>query len=694
MKPSARLESCALNSQSLGYNRSRNMETLTEPNSLEQEPEHKRMSFWRNVHVCWVKCRQFLRLLKICRFSLFFAIAIPAVFIWNEQASEVLRCLAEGHADGSATGQYQFLFFYMGMVSFSLAVWYFSRVLLYFRYPGMKTENSWTMGTRQILPRVLGTIPPVGMAMAFWLASRPYGPDDSPKAILYWYPGFCLGTAVALLVFFLKRHDWFGRGGSSREIASRRFPRELSWPTWFAIYTVWFLSFALFISFLIWPVGLPRLMGTGAVIFFACATWICMGSVLVYYGSHLEVPFIGIALGLAVVFSVWNDNHQIRTLPQKTPAQRILLVNHFTNFMGRLEQRFPKEARRPVFVVTAEGGGIRAAFWSASVLAALQEENTNFAAHVFGISGVSGGSLGAVVFNGLLACNRPNLVEDAQTILAQDHLSPTIAYMVLPDLLQRFWPFPIKALDRAQALEMAWEAAWKDHCSSDILNQSFADLWKMRPDLPDLYLNGTSVEYGKRIITSNVRFDERDFADSISAYEKLEGDLRLSTAAHMSARFTYVSPAGEFPDRQHIVDGGYFENSGAATAKDLIDIAANAAADNVDLYVIRISNSPTEVSSEVTPEEQEEVRKREIMGESLSPVYTLLHTRSARGSYSELVLASSSAVKQLFVFKLLATSTPLPLGWQLSGKAAGEMSKQLSDQRDVIREIGKILPKQ
>ena len=666
---------------------------MTEPNDLQEQVKRNAHSFWKQVHVCWVKCRQFLKLLKICRFSLLFAVAIPGVFIWNEQASEVLRCLAEGHADGSAAGQYQFLFFYLALMSFSLTVWYFSRVLLYFRYPGMKTENAWTMGTRQILPRVLGVVPPVGMAVAFWLASRPYGADESPKAILYWYPGFCLVMAAALLLFFLKRHDWFGQGGTSREAASRRFPRELSWPTWFAVYTVWFLSIALFVSFLIWPVGVPRLMGTSAVIFAACASWVCMGSVLVYYGSRWEVPFIGIALGLSVVFSVWNDNHQIRTLPEKTPAEQVLLVNHFTNWYGKLEQRFPNEARRPIFVVTAEGGGIRAAYWTASVLAALQEENPNFASHVFGISGVSGGSLGAVVFNALIACNRPTLVQDAQTILSEDHLSPTIAYMTLPDLFQRFLPFPIKALDRARALEMAWEAAWKNHCGSDVFSQSFAGLWKLRPDLPDLYLNGTSVEYGNRIITSNVRFDEQDFADSISAYEKLNGDLRLSTAAHMSARFTYVSPAGEFPDREHIVDGGYFENSGAATASDLVDIAANAARPNADIYVIRISNSPTEVSTELGPEKQEQIRKREIMGESLSPVYTLLHTRSARGTCSELVLSTTPAVKQLFVFKLQATSAPLPLGWQLSRKAADEMTRQLREQQPTVAEIAKLLPK-
>ena len=48
----------------------------------------------------------------------------------------------------------------------------------------------------------------------------------------------------------------------------------------------------------------------------------------------------------------------------------------------------------------------------------------------------------------------------------------------------------------------------------------------------------------------------------------------LSTAAHNSARFPIISPAGEIRNRQHqivdrIVDGGYFENYGALGAMEL-----------------------------------------------------------------------------------------------------------------------------
>jgi hypothetical protein len=51
-------------------------------------------------------------------------------------------------------------------------------------------------------------------------------------------------------------------------------------------------------------------------------------------------------------------------------------------------------------------------------------------------------------------------------------------------------------------------------------------------------------------------------------------DIRLSTAAHNSARFPIVSPAGEIRNLQHqvvdrIVDGGYFENYGALGAMEL-----------------------------------------------------------------------------------------------------------------------------
>src|SRR5688572_25160282 len=59
-------------------------------------------------------------------------------------------------------------------------------------------------------------------------------------------------------------------------------------------------------------------------------------------------------------------------------------------------------------------------------------------------------------------------------------------------------------------------------------------------------------------------------------HELLGGrDLRVSTAAHNSARFSWVSPAGTIIDasgrsRGHVLDGGYFENYGAVTLLETV----------------------------------------------------------------------------------------------------------------------------
>src|SRR5258708_4861452 len=65
-------------------------------------------------------------------------------------------------------------------------------------------------------------------------------------------------------------------------------------------------------------------------------------------------------------------------------------------------------------------------------------------------------------------------------------------------------------------------------------------------------------------------------------------------------RFTFVSPAGRFPDGSHIVDGGYFENSAATTADEIAtrikDFCAYKKIANVDVKVIMISNDPRKPS--------------------------------------------------------------------------------------------------
>src|SRR5262249_54228877 len=120
----------------------------------------------------------------------------------------------------------------------------------------------------------------------------------------------------------------------------------------------------------------------------------------------------------------------------------------------------------PIFLVATEGGGIRAAYFTATLLAALEERCPAFAQHTIAISGVSGGSLGSTIFAALAsdhahnvanqACSldgrRPgSLVHQARDALSTDLLSPLLGATLFPDALQRMLPARIDRFDRSRA---------------------------------------------------------------------------------------------------------------------------------------------------------------------------------------------------------------------------------------------------
>lgn len=101
----------------------------------------------------------------------------------------------------------------------------------------------------------------------------------------------------------------------------------------------------------------------------------------------------------------------------------------------------------PVFLIAAQGGGIYAAAQVATFLGRLQDRCPGFAQHVFAVSGVSGGSVGATMFHSLVQGREPfqeawcfdklanyGGVEKAlREVLIDDHFSP-IAHEHLADV--------------------------------------------------------------------------------------------------------------------------------------------------------------------------------------------------------------------------------------------------------------------
>ncbi len=105
--------------------------------------------------------------------------------------------------------------------------------------------------------------------------------------------------------------------------------------------------------------------------------------------------------------------------------------------------------RRIAIIVTAPGGGIHAAAWTARVLSGLTHRYPNFSDNLVGISATSGGSVGSMFFLEQLANPPPPGKKADVNARAQDSSLEAIAWgMGGPDLLRVILPFFVPSWDR------------------------------------------------------------------------------------------------------------------------------------------------------------------------------------------------------------------------------------------------------
>lgn len=302
----------------------------------------------------------------------------------------------------------------------------------------------------------------------------------------------------------------------------------------------------------------------------------------------------------------------------------------------------------PLVIVSASGGGIRAATWTALAMRCLFEGQpatyngtpTGCAgptasgrppptSSVLLASGISGSSVGLAEFVAHLTTEAARARPDEDWVtshLKADFVSSQLAWQLLVETPRALLHF--RAPDRAEVLERSWERSWDAAGSGDeddnpmarglLATQLAAD---RRGQAPLLLLNGDSVHDGCWLVasaldeglwaesnpktlaverpsdchnldpyTSNRRMHTRgqstvflepkgwlpgtlDVADFLCARE----DLRLSTAALLSARFPGVSPAGRLsacgdprqaspPRTKFVLDGGVIESSASEVA--------------------------------------------------------------------------------------------------------------------------------
>ena len=643
----------------------------------------------------WAAVRRGIDVLLPCRFAILVLAAVTIALAFVEQGHETLRVMAEFgtplEVGGNEPYVVRLVLFLLATATLAASAWYFSRQALLLEPParpvsaGQEFLFRWT-------PRALGALGFFCPAFALWLAADQYRTSvriDQTPAPWTLLRLLAIGFAAAGILFgaLLARRRTVLRLELLSIPERRRKMQHLPKTTRRVLAASGVVTAILFAFILADPIRLTEFVSVPTVLLFCASIWVFAGTMVVVLAARVRLPLLSLLLVLLLVSSSTNDNHRVR--PSGPAPGRPTLEEAAAAWVSRMDATFPNEPRHPMFVVAAEGGGLRAAYWTAAVLSSLQGQFLSFAPHCFAISSVSGGSLGAAVWAGLQAAGAKDFRTSARRILSHDFLAPTMARLLGSDLPQQFVPWPIFP-DRGAAMEAAWERAWKKD-GEGTFSRSFLEL--AREDRPLLFLNATDVGSGKRIIFSCVQIRSRvrrrdenvvHFKNALDGIGLVGGDLPVSAAVHMSARFTYISPAGTVraTDGLHrIVDGGYFENSGAATASEIVAFLRsdrNPARDRIAVHVVVVSHR------------EKPLPAGQALSEELAPVRALLAARIARGDHAVEELRDLAGPFGWTSFPLQVDGdVPLPLGWLLSSQARRAIDEAL-DSRWNLRARGRI----
>lgn len=578
------------------------------------------------------------------------------------------RDLLLGLADPTA-GRHQFAFLFWTTI-WAVSVWYWSRLVL--EAGAAATPSKLYRDWSTWLPRIAGFLTLFVPGIACYMAGRTAVASHGRLVLLSW---MCVLLSIAFLGYAVVRRRIPLLGGDT---ATSYELRELG--TWSRV--IFLASLAFSLVMFVWLTFYARDAGHrfGAVAIFAIvgANTVFLGGLAVFLTRARGIPVEFVAFSCAAVFSFWNDNHVVRMvdLPEPRPELSAVFASWATHAPARPGQPVP------VIVATAEGGGIRAAYWTSTVLhhlADIADPDVQFAQRLFAISSVSGGSFGAAVYAGLRRdpTSMPPRAQIASEILRERFLAPMVAKLVAGDLAQWFLPFPVREFDRSGAMETGFAAAYREHVQHDTMSEPLATF---RPenaaDVPVLLLNSTSVETGRRIVVTPYQWPLSDISveeqEPIDFHQLTGRDVTVSTAIHNTARFPYISAAGRLLARNgehlgHLVDGGYFENTGADTLTDVLRYLKQSASPlNVRFIVIALLNTPSE--EHLTEPARIPWRKTDSLGELFSPVRGLLQTRVARGDLALRRLREAVEPGDAIEFRICSDSglREAPLGWQLS----------------------------
>ncbi|MDR5884083.1 patatin-like phospholipase family protein [Caballeronia sp. LZ032] len=343
----------------------------------------------------------------------------------------------------------------------------------------------------------------------------------------------------------------------SQSVAQRTLRAARRHRFWFAAVIAIVAMIPLWLGALIaarWPAELSGLGPSLTILVGTSCLATVLACILIALPLIIGLPWSGIAVvGLAVAFNlkmspVFDAPGTGAHAESKESRSQCMEgkgrpgdLSGFRESFGRRGLRI--SASEPAYMVSAEGGGIRAAYWTATTLAQLDLETADaFSRRVFLLSGVSGGSLGVATWlaarekAGSVPSERMKLIT---SFLSSDFLSPLIGgflYLDVPRLIfGRLW-FTAR---RDQAFEKALASRWREVGGTDFFDREYFRLClrSFGDSPPDVVFGSTDALTGTPVqLTAG---DDRSFEGTTIEHAS------VAEAVHLSARFPFLSPAAE-----------------------------------------------------------------------------------------------------------------------------------------------------
>ncbi len=351
-------------------------------------------------------------------------------------------------------------------------------------------------------------------------------------------------------------------------------------------------------------------------------TWLFSGAA--FFLDRTRLPIFATLLAVSLLTGVMGTDHKF-VVREKNAAESTLSPS---DVIREWKKARSKGSQKVVVVATA-GGGIRAAAWTAEVMTRLEEKGCGAVSDsLVLVSSVSGGSVGSMFVVGPYSGGEyPSTDDDLKAVrfnAKRSSLSAVGWGLAYPDLARTV---PVlgslvpETFDRGWSLENTWATGWREKR----LNTPTMTQWRedVRHGLrPAVIFNATASESGERFLIASTDAPFKGAEQFFNLFPTK--DIRVSTAARLSATFPYVSPlarasAGSVRKAYHVGDGGYYDNSGLLSAVEWLSEARN----DLQGYQLLL------ILVDAQPGPQKPGSSWSWQKQLVGPIETLLHVRTS-----------------------------------------------------------------